>query len=69
MPRKVIRNIVEEFMLENKNKNLSVKTISKRMNIRKKEVLYYIHQSSIIKNVDPIDIGCNAKHLNVYTLT
>ena len=38
MPRKVIKNIVEEFMLENKNKNLSVKTISKRMNIRKKEV-------------------------------
>jgi hypothetical protein len=69
MPRKVEKNIVEEFMMENKNKNLSVKTISKRMNIRKKEVLYYIHKSSIIKNVDPLDVGCNAKRLNVYTLT
>lgn len=60
-------NSVEEFMSNNRTKNLSVKTISKRMGIRKKEVLYYINKSKIISNVQPIDVGCNAKFLNVYT--
>ena len=35
--KKNIENHVEDYMMENKGINLSVKSISKRMNIKKRE--------------------------------
>ena len=66
--RRNIENHVEEFMLENKGINLSAKSISKRMGIKKKEVLFFINRSDIIENVDPLEVGSNKKFLNVYCI-
>lgn len=66
--RRNIENHVEDFLKENKGINLSAKSISKRMGITKKEVLFFINRSNIIENVDPLEVGCNKKFLNVYCI-
>tara|TARA_Y100000768_G_C23711988_1_gene556197 strand:+ start:103 stop:333 length:231 start_codon:yes stop_codon:yes gene_type:complete len=66
--KKNIENHVEDYMMENKGINLSVKSISKRMNIKKKEVLFFINRSNIIEKVDPLEVGSKKKTLNVYCI-
>lgn len=66
--RRNIENHVEDFLKENKGINLSAKSISKRMGIKKNEVLFFINRSDIIENVDPLEVGSNKKFLNVYCI-
>ena len=47
-------NPVEEFLSNNKNVTYSYKTMSKRLNMRGKDIIYYALSSSNLKRVSPI---------------
>lgn len=63
---KHLNNYVENYLKENIGKNLSVKTIKKALNMKRRAVIFFIHKSKFIKNVDPLILGCNKKFVNVY---
>ena len=60
-------NPVEEFLSNNKNVTYSCKTMSKRLNMRGKDVIYYSLSSSNLKRVPPIEVGCGKREIHVYT--
>lgn len=62
-----IENPVLNFfqLEENKNKNLSTKTLSKKLNINRKSIWYYKRISDHLVRVPPSEVGSNARILNV----
>ncbi len=52
-------NPVEDYFNEpeNKSKRLSVKTLSRRLNMRKKDVYYYILSNPHFQRVDLMEVG------------
>jgi len=50
-------NPVEEFLMSKKNTVYSCKTISKRLNMRAKDVIYYSLSSKILKRAEPKEVG------------
>lgn len=64
----VIENPVENYFKEdvNKNKKLSVKTLSKKLNMRKRDVYFYIFNSSALHRVKPFDVGNLASRSRVF---
>ena len=63
-----MENPVEDYFKEeeNINKKLSVKTLSKRLDIPKKEVYFYIFNSTKLVRVVPFEVGCLAKESRVF---
>ena len=59
-------NPVEEFLSNNKNVTYSCKTMSKRMNMRRKDVIYYALSSSSLKRVQPIKVGCRKHSMLIF---
>ena len=61
-------NPVEDYFKDelNQKKSLSVKTLSKRLNMRKKDVYFYIFNCPDIKRVDPLDVGSLARNTRVF---
>jgi hypothetical protein len=61
-------NPVEDYFKDelNQKKSLSVKTLSKRLNMRKKDVYFYIFNCPDIKRVDPLDVGSLATNSRVF---
>ena len=60
-------NEVEDYLKENKNKNLSLKTIYRDLKIKRRKTLWLINQSNNIVKVKPSDVGCGKYFLHVYT--
>ncbi len=60
-------NLVEEYLSNNKNLKLSTKSLSKRLNIKNKKVIYLCYNSKLLRNVKPIEVGSLAAKLNVFT--
>lgn len=64
----VIDNPVENYFKddENCNKKLSVKTLSKRLNMRKKDVYFYIFNCDKLVRVKPMQVGSLATNTRVF---
>ena len=54
-------NIVEDYLKDNINKNLSIKTIKRNLHIKRRHILYLIHKSDNVVNVDPLHVGSSKK--------
>ena len=63
-----MENPVEDYFREeaNKMKCLSVKTLSKRLNMRKKDVYFYIFNSDKFERVKPLEVGSLASKTRVF---
>ena len=61
-------NPVENYFKQDKNKTkyLSVKTLSKRLNMRKKDVYFYIFNCSKFQRVSPLEVGSLATTTSVF---
>jgi 7-cyano-7-deazaguanine synthase in queuosine biosynthesis len=64
-------NPVEEYLLENKNLMLSVKSIAKRLGIKTKIVTYLAYKSckenNLIRKVNPLEVGSMKTTMNTFT--
>ena len=59
-------NPVEEFLSNNKNVTYSCKTMSKRLNMRRKDVIYYALSSPNLKRVSSIEVGCGKQSMLIF---
>ena len=59
-------NPVENFLFENKNVIYSCKSISKKLFMHKKEVIYHAFSSENLRLVEPYDVGSGKKHLLIF---
>ena len=62
-----MNNPVEEYLKNNLNKMLSLRTISKNLKLKRKKIDYLINQSKNIKKIEPREVGSGKQHLNVFT--
>ena len=60
-------NLVEEYLSENKELKLSLRSLSKRLEIRKKEVHYLTHKSKFLRKVKSREVGSGSSRINVFT--
>jgi hypothetical protein len=60
-------NPVEEFLAANPTLMLSIKSLSKRLEIRKSKVVYCVHHSDHIRRVNPMEVGSLKYKICVYT--
>lgn len=60
-------NLVEEYLLENKGQMLSVRSLSKRLDIRKKDVFYLANHSNKLRKVNSKEVGSGSNRLNIFT--
>ena len=60
-------NPVEEYLKANIGKKLALKTIYRDLSMKRKKIIWLIHQSDKIKNVNPLQVGSNKHFLHVYT--
>tara|TARA_Y100001970_G_scaffold294325_1_gene450587 strand:- start:1942 stop:2154 length:213 start_codon:yes stop_codon:yes gene_type:complete len=65
---RIIKNEVEEYYLENENKNISLKKVSKNLGIKFRRAVFLAKNSNRIKLVDPLEVGCNKKFMHLYRL-
>jgi len=59
-------NPVEEYLSNNKNVKLSIKSLSKRLDMKKKQVYYYTTKSDHIRKIDPLEVGSLKTVINVF---
>lgn len=62
-----MENEVENYLKENKGKNISLRKIYRDLHMKRRKAIWLIHQSKNIKIVDPLTVGSNAYFLHVYT--
>ena len=60
-------NLVEEYLHENKGLMLSVRSLSKRLQIRKKDVFYLVHHTNKVRKINSSEIGSGSNRLHVFT--
>ena len=60
-----MKNIVEDYLSENHHLKLSLKSIYKRLEIKKRYAMYLIKNSDKIRKVDPLEVG--SKDILVFT--
>lgn len=60
-------NEVEDYLKENMNKKLSLRTIYRDLKMKRKKTLWLINQSNNIVKVKPFDVGSGKHFLHVYT--
>lgn len=63
----VMENEVENYLKENKGKNLSLRKIYRDLHMKRRKAIWLIHKSKNIRIVDPLKLGSNAHFLHVYT--
>ena len=59
-------NPVRSFYEENPSVKLSLKTLSKRLGIKKKSVYFYIMNTNKVIKINPDEVGSNKYNLNVF---
>lgn len=66
--KNIENNIVEKYFQQNPNQKLSVKTIKKKLNIKKiSTAYYYCINSENLRLVKPCKIGSNKTKIYVFT--
>ena len=60
-------NPVEEYLTANPNIKLSIKSLSKKLDLKKRYIVYLVNNSSHIRQVAPIEIGSLKYKIGVYT--
>jgi hypothetical protein len=63
---KLIINEVEEYLKNNAEKKLSIKTIRRELNMKSRKVFYLLNHSSNIRQITPIEVGSNKYKIHVY---
>ena len=58
---------VENYLMENPNLKLSVRSISKRTGLRVRQVTYSCYKSKLIRKVNSYEVGSGKNSLNVFT--
>lgn len=66
MKLRIQENPVENFLMENSNKILSVKSIKKKLNLNLKAIFFYIRNSKNIHIVSPNEVGSGRRFLHIY---
>lgn len=59
-------NPVEDFLSNNKNITYSCKTMAKRLNMRRKDVIYYALTSSNLKLIPPLEVGSGKRSMLIF---
>ena len=62
----MIENEVEDYLFNNQGKNLSLKKIKKKLNIKFRKAVYLANNSEHIEIVKPLDVGCNKHFMHLY---
>tara|TARA_Y100000816_G_scaffold290963_1_gene281000 strand:+ start:835 stop:1035 length:201 start_codon:yes stop_codon:yes gene_type:complete len=62
----MIENVVEDYLFNNQGKNLSLKKIQKKLNIKFKKAVYLAINSHHIEIVKPLEVGCNKYFMHLY---
>ena len=60
-------NEVEDYLKENSNKKLALRTIYRDLKMKRRKTLWLINQSKNIVKVKPQDVGCGKYNIHVYT--
>jgi hypothetical protein len=60
-------NKVEEYLKNNPNLKLSVKSLAKRTSLRTKQVTYMCHHSKLLRKIDPLEVGSLKTKMNTFT--
>lgn len=60
-------NCVEEYLTNNKDLKLSIRTLVKRTGLKKKQVLYMCCNSNLIRRVNPLEVGSLRYKINTFT--
>tara|TARA_B100001175_G_scaffold286813_1_gene268807 strand:+ start:8357 stop:8563 length:207 start_codon:yes stop_codon:yes gene_type:complete len=64
----LIENPVEDFYKENAGKNLSLKKVSKKLNMKFRKAVFLAHNSKLLKKVDPMEVGSLKRNMLVFCL-
>jgi len=59
-------NPIRSFYEENPSVKLSLKTLSKRLGIKKKTVYFFIMNTNKVVKVNPLEVGSHKYDLNVF---
>jgi len=61
-------NPVFVLLNNNRGKKLSVKTLSKQLMLRKKDVFYYCFKDSRIRRIKGLEVGSGKYNMSVFTI-
>tara|TARA_Y100001935_G_scaffold58455_1_gene48997 strand:- start:6604 stop:6798 length:195 start_codon:yes stop_codon:yes gene_type:complete len=61
-------NPIYDYLENSAGIKLSVKTLSKRLDMKKRKVLYYCHQDSRIRKVKGEEVGTGKVGINIFTV-
>ena len=61
-------NPIYDYLENGAGVKLSVKTLSKRLDMKKRKVLYYCHQDSRIRKVKGLEVGTGKVGINIFTV-
>ena len=59
-------NQLEEFLKSHSNVIFSIKTLSKRLNLKKKHIYYLYKNSEHIIKASPKEVGSNKNIINIF---
>ena len=59
-------NPVEEYFIENPNMKLSVTSLSKKLDLTKRQIVYLVNNSEHVRRIDPMEVGSGKSTLSVY---
>ena len=60
-------NEVEDYLKENSNKKLALRTIYRDLKMKRRKAIWLIHQSKNIIKVKPCEVGSGKHSIHVYT--
>ncbi len=63
---KVYENIIEDFYRKNAGKNLSLRKVSKQLGIKFRKGVFLANNSSVLKKVEPYEVGCGKKSMLLF---
>ncbi len=61
-------NPIEEYYNENAGKNLSLKKVSKKLNIKFRKAVFLAYNSKKLTKVDPMEVGSLKREMLVFRL-
>jgi hypothetical protein len=64
----LVENPVEDFYNENAGKKLSLKKVSKKLNIKLKKAVFLAYNSNKLRKVDPMEVGSLKRDMLVFCL-
>lgn len=62
-----MKNIIEKYFEENPKLKLSIKSIRKRLNLKKRQAIFFLKNSEHIRQVLTLEVGSRKYHLMVFT--